>query len=107
MKTKWKAIICSLLRLIAVLIAVLFLTKFVSPICNQDGEMNWFLMCVLIGIPFGMGKAILLFPPARSDLGTSMGILALDCLIGGMIGFVVLCVEIIKCVIKVIAALFM
>lgn len=103
MKTKLTAIICSLLRLIAILFAVLFLILFFSPICYQKGEMDYFLMCMLVGI----GKAIILFPPVKCDLGTAMGILVLDCLIGGMVGFVVLCVEIIRCVIKAIATMFM
>lgn len=69
------------------LIAVLLLL-FV-PICKAKGEMDYFLLWILVGCPFGIGKMFAWLVPSNFDLGASVGIIAVNFIIGGLIGGVV------------------
>ena len=63
----------------AVIIAVWMLTCY--PVCNKAEGFDWFLYWIIAGCPFGISGSI--------------GVLALNCIIGGLIGGVVLIFKII------------
>lgn len=60
-----------------------------QPICKAEGEMNYFLLWILVGCPFGIGKMFGWLIPWNFDLAGTVGVIALNFIIGGLIGGVV------------------
>ena len=57
----------------------------------KNGEIDYFLVGLFCGIPFGIRRMFLrLIPSASSSFTFTIGIIAVNFIIGGMIGFVVL-----------------
>ena len=83
MKKMIKKVIVPML-VIAILFAVL------RPFCIQDGKCNYFLLLLLMGIPFGIGKMCVWMVPRGFDLGGTLAVWTMNLLIGGLIGSVVL-----------------
>ena len=83
MKKMIKKVIAPVL-VIAVLFAVL------RPFCIQDGKCNYFLLLLLMGIPFGIGKMCVWMVPKGFDLGGTLAVWTMNLLIGGLIGSIVL-----------------
>jgi hypothetical protein len=103
--TKWKTAALALGRLTATVALTLLIYTLCLPICREpDGSLNAFLMAVLVGIPFGIRHMVLLLPPAGYDIGGSVGMIALDFILGGIIGFFALCILIVKQLAAVFAA---
>ena len=65
---------------VAVLVAFLF-----RPLYMNDMQCNWLLLWILIGIPFGFRRMLLLVPRGY-DLAGTVGYIAFSILIGGIIG---------------------
>ena len=55
-----------------------------------DGEWNYLKLWFLSGIPFGIQRMSLWVIPKGYDIGGSMGVLALNLLVGSVIGGIVL-----------------
>ena len=105
MNGKRKAILSALLKLALTLLLTWFLYILFCPICREpDGSLNTFLMAVLIGIPFGIRHMVILLPPESYGISGGIGVIALDFIIGGIIGFFALCVLFVKRVAAVFAA---
>lgn len=66
-------------------LALLLFFMFQS-IFTQNGERNFFLMWICCGIPFGIRRMFVWFIPHGYDLGGTVGILALNFVLGGLIG---------------------
>jgi hypothetical protein len=95
----------ALLHLLLSLFLAYTLYCLFRPICREpDGSLNAFLMAVLVGIPFGIRHMVLLLPPAGYDIGGSVGMIALDFILGGIIGLFALCILIVKQLAAVFAA---
>ena len=71
-------------------------------ICLGDNGMNWFQFWIMSGFPFGMQKMLVLLIPRNFGIAGSIGVLALDAIIGGMIGAIVLAIKIIAIIREVI-----
>ncbi len=71
--------------LLAVFLAVLF-----RPLCVENGECDYLKLWFFMGIPFGIHRMFLWVIPKGYDIGGSMGVLAINVLIGGVIGGIVL-----------------
>ena len=67
----------------ALVIAVLFAV--LRPLC-----INYLLLLLLMGIPFGIGKMCVWMVPRGFDLGGTLAVWTMNFLIGGLIGSVVL-----------------
>lgn len=65
------------------------------PVCRREDEFDWFLYWVLAGCPFGIRRMCLWLIPKNFGIGESMGILAFNCIVGGLIGGVVVVVQMI------------
>ena len=72
----------------ALVIVVLFAV--LRTFCIQDGKCNYFLLLLLMGIPFGIGKMCVWMVPRDFDLGGTLAVWTMNFLIGGLIGSVVL-----------------
>lgn len=58
----------SLLRLGVLTGSVLLLAALFRPVCMDGGDCNYFLLSLLVGIPFGIGRMVLILPPASYDI---------------------------------------
>lgn len=63
------------------------------PVCRREAGFDWFLYWILVGCPFGIRRMCLWLIPKNFGIGGSMGILALNCIVGGLIGGVVIIVR--------------
>jgi len=80
-----------------------------KPLYMSDGEMNYLYMWILVGIPFGMKRMCMWLIPWNYGIAGTVGIIALNFIIGGLIGGVVAVVYMVQAVwycLKCIAAIF-
>lgn len=57
----------------------------------KDGQIEYFYVALFCGIPFGIQRMFLwLIPSGRSSISFTIGIIAVNFIVGGMIGVVVL-----------------
>lgn len=71
-------------------------------ICNKTEGVDWFLYWILVGCPFGIRRMCLWLIPKNFGISGSIGVLALNCIVGGLIGGIVLIFKIISIVVAVI-----
>ncbi len=79
------------------------------PVCNKADGFDYFLYWILVGCPYGTRKMCMFLVPKNFGIAGSMGILALNCIVGGLIGGIIVLVRIIVIfteIIKVIAGHF-
>ena len=57
---------------------------------SKDGQPDYFLIWIFCGIPFGIRRMWVWVVPFGHDLAATAGIIALDFIVGGLIGGVVL-----------------
>lgn len=69
---------------------VLFLVFLFRPLCMVQGKLDWRLLILIAGIPFGIRKMFLWMVPSEMGIGGTVGVVAFNLLIGGMIGVVVM-----------------
>ena len=71
-------------------LAVAGLVAFIfQPLYTSGGTCDYLFLALLIGIPFGIQKMFLWFFPCGYGIAGTVGMFALNILIGGMIGFFV------------------
>lgn len=63
--------------------------------CNRDGKLNYFLFWLFTGAPFGIRKMSFYFYPIGFDFAGGLGVLAMNLLLGGLIGGIILVFKII------------
>lgn len=71
-----------------IVIALLLFSIF-SRIFTENGVRDYFLIWLACGVPFGIGKMFTLIPIGFGIAGT-VGIVALNVILGGLIGGVIL-----------------
>lgn len=79
------------------------------PVCNKADGFDYFLYWILVGCPYGIRKMCMFLVPKNFEIAGSRGILALNCIVGGLIGGIIVLVRIIVIfteIIKVIAGHF-
>ena len=77
-------------KVIAPVLVITVLFAVLRPFCIQDGECNYFLLLLLMGIPFGIGKMCVWMVPRGFDLGGTLAVWTMNLLIGGLIGSIIL-----------------
>ncbi len=82
---------------LAVLLAMLF-----CPIYYKDNQLNILLMRICIGLPVGIRRMFLWLVPHKYDLAGTVGVFALDVLLGGIIGGFALLFQILGGVIETV-----
>ena len=80
----------------AVIIAVWMLTCY--PVCKKAEGFDTFLYWILVGAPFGIHRMCLWLVPRNFGIGGSIGVFALNCIIGGLIGGIIVVVRIVRIV---------
>ena len=61
-------------KVIAPVLVITVLFAVLRPFCIQDGECNYFLLLLLMGIPFGIGKMCVWMVPRGFDLGGTLAV---------------------------------
>ena len=62
------------------------LAAFFKPIYMADGVCDYFLMWLCVGLPFGIRRMCLWLVPFGYSISGTVGIFALNIIIGGLIG---------------------
>ena len=88
-----KRMICNVI-LPGVLIGLIVIVCY--PICMKEDGFDFFQFWILSGFLFGFRKMSMVLIPKNYGIGGSPGVLALNCIISGIIGGFVLCYMIIK-----------
>ena len=70
-------------------VVALFLYSIFSRIFIEDGVKDFFLIWLACGVPFGIGKMFTLIP-IGFDISGTVGVVALNIIVGGLIGGVIL-----------------
>lgn len=66
------------------------------PICNRPEGFNYFMFWIIAGMPFGIRFMCLKLIPKGYGLTGAIGVFALNAVIGGIIGGVILIATIVK-----------
>ena len=82
---------------VALGLAILF-----RPIYLTEGQPNYLLAWICIGIPFGIRRMFLWVLPHRFDLAGTIGVVVLNVIVGGVIGGFALIGQVITGVIRTI-----
>lgn len=69
---------------------VLFLAFLFRPLCMVQGELDWRLLMLLVGIPFGIRKMFLWVVPSGMGIGGTVGVAAFNLMAGRVIGSVIM-----------------
>ena len=72
------------------LVIALFLFLIFKSVFTKNGETEYFYVWLCCGIPFGIRRMFVWLVPHGYDLGGSVGIIAVNFIIGGLIGGVIL-----------------
>ena len=72
------------------------------PVCAKADGFDYFLYWIMVGCPYGMRKMSLFLVLKNFGIAGSIGILALDCIIGGLIGGMIVIIRIINTVMEII-----
>ena len=64
----------------------LCLAAFFKPIYMTDGVCDFFLMWLCVGLPFGLRRMCLWLVPFGYSISGTVGIFALNIIVGGLIG---------------------
>lgn len=89
-------------RVIVPIGVILVLTVIFRPLCEQNGTVDYWKLLFMLGIPFGIHKMFFLVLPSGYGMGETIGILALNLLIGGAIGVIILVWRMIIAVITIL-----
>ena len=73
-------------KVIWLVMAVLFLAVVFRPLCMAEGCIDYWKLLFLMGIPFGVQKMFVWLIPSGYGIGETVGIFALNLLVGGIIG---------------------
>ncbi len=82
---------------VAVLLSFLF-----KPVYMKDGAINYVLLWICIGFPFGIRRMFLWLVPHRFDLAGTVGVVLLNVIVGGIIGGFALVLQLISGVVNTI-----
>jgi len=61
-----------------------------KPVFTKEGVTDYFLVWLMCGIPFGIRRVYLWIIPRGFDIGGTVGVWAINFIVGGLIGGVVL-----------------
>lgn len=83
---------------IAAVFALLFKTVYTSP----EG-INYLLMWICIGNPFGIHRMCIWLVPTKFDLAGAIGVMAVNIIVGGIIGGFAFVFQILKGTVQTVA----
>lgn len=75
-----------------------FLAAVFYPLCMENGQCDYLKLWMFVGIPYGIHRMFLWVIPKGFDIGGTVGVLALNLLVGGVIGGIILTVRLVLAV---------
>lgn len=72
------------------------------PVCAKAEGFDYFLYWIMVGCPYGIRKICMFLVPKNFGVSGSIGIVALNCIIGGLIGGMIVIIRIISVVMEII-----
>lgn len=81
--------------LLPIVIAAAFALLFKAVYMGSEG-INYLLMWICIGIPFGIHRMCVWIVPTKFDLAGTIGVMAVNIILGGIIGGFALVFQILK-----------
>lgn len=75
-------------------------------ICNKPEGLDLFEFWIFVGFPYGIRKMSMFLIPSGYGIAGSIGVLALNAIIGGMIGGIVVVFKIVGIVVEVFKIIF-
>ena len=81
--------------LLPIVIAAAFALLFKAVYMSPEG-INYLLMWICIGIPFGIHRMCIWLVPTKFDLAGTIGVVAVNIILGGIIGGFALVFQILK-----------
>ncbi len=99
MKTFFKEVLLPLAA--AIILAALF-----RPVYMANGSCNFFLLWLLVGLPFGFHRMSLWLIPRNFGISGTVGVIALNAVIGGLIGGLALVIRLALGVLHTIREIF-
>lgn len=85
----------------ALMVSVWMITCY--PVCNKPEGFDLFLYWILVGFPFGIRKMCLFLIPRNYGLSGSIGVLAFNGIVGGLIGGIVVIFKIFGIALEIIS----
>ena len=89
-------------KVILPILAVSFMVLFCYPVCNKPDGFDFFLFWILVGFPFGIRRMRVWLMPRNYGIAGSLGVIALDCIVGGIIGGFMAIIAVLKAVVKTV-----
>ena len=83
-------------RVIIPILAISFMVLFCYPVCNKPEGFDYFLFWILVGFPFGIRRMWMWLIPRNYGIAGSLGVMALNCIVGGIICGCVAVITVIK-----------
>ena len=83
-------------KVIVPISAIALMALLCYQVCRKPEGFDLFLFWILMGLPFGIRRMSLLLIPKHFDIAGSLGVIALNCIVGGLIGGAVVIVTAIK-----------
>ena len=75
------------------------------PVCNKAEGFDYFLYWIMVGCPYGIRKMCMFLIPRNFGIAGSMGVFALNCIVGGLIGGIVLIIRVIKIFVEILSVI--
>ncbi len=75
------------------------------PVCNKAEGFDYFLYWIMVGCPYGIQKMCLFLVPKNFGIAGSVGVIALNCIIGGLIGGTIVIVRLTQVFAEIISIL--
>ena len=85
-------------KVILPILAVSFMVLFCYPVCNKPDGFDFFLFWILVGFPFGIRRMWVWLMPRNYGIAGSLGVIALDCIVGGITGGFMAIIAVLKAV---------
>lgn len=88
--------------LLPIVIAAVFVLLFKTVYTSPEG-INYLLMWICIGIPFGIHRMCIWLVPTKFDLAGTIGVMAVNIIVGGIIGGFAFVFQILKGTVQTVA----
>ena len=87
--------------IVPVLILVLWILM-CYPVCQQENGFDYFLFWIMVGFPYGIRKMCMFLIPKNFGIAGSIGVLAFNGVIGGLIGGIIVIARMIAVIVEII-----
>ena len=72
------------------------------PVCQQENGFDYFLFWIMVGFPYGIRKMCMFLVPKNFGIAGSIGVLAFNGIIGGLIGGIIVIARMIAVFVEII-----